>query len=69
MTIAPEDQKFLKFLFYTEGVDREAGFCLLEGRFLGYLHYKTMLYLILYPIMFIWEFCRFIKYKIWRKIQ
>jgi surface polysaccharide O-acyltransferase-like enzyme len=71
MTIEPKDQPWLSFLFYADGVNRIARYCWFEKRYFRWFILKAYVYIIFYPIIFIWTFCRKLRiiWEAYRKID
>jgi hypothetical protein len=62
--ITAEDYRFLVFLFAVQGVQMQAAYERRDGHYFGALWKAALVYVVLYPIMFVWLAIRLIRKKI-----
>lgn len=58
MTIEPKDQSWLEFLFYADACRRNARHAWNSQQYIGWFLLSVILYVVLYPILFIWDWKR-----------
>jgi len=59
--IEPEDRMWVYFLFYADGCQREGNYAWNKEHYGTWFLLRTYLYVILYPILFIWILIRKLK--------